>query len=930
MQKRVNRRDVLKVLGTTSVVGATTGFAPTSTTVAGQESAIGGWPQYSHDPANSGFAPNERGPGGDIEAQWRFQTDDNVVSSPAVVDGTVYVGSDDNNVYALDAGDGTEQRRFQTYDWVYSSPSVVNGTVYVGSDDNNVYALDAGDGTQQWRFKTEHGVYSSPAVVDGTVYVGSHDDNLYALDADGGAEQWRFQTDGSVTSSPGVVDGTVYVGSDDNNVYALDAGDGTEQWRFQTDDWVYSSPAVVDGTVYIGSNDSNVYALDAGDGTEEWRFQTGDWVWSSPAVVDGTVYVGSEDNNVYAVDAGEGTEQWRFQTDAEVESSPMVVDGTVYVGSEDNNVYALDAGDGTEQWRFQTEAGVFSSPAVVDGTVYVGSRDGNVYALTSAATPADIQISNFDAPSSVVSGMALTVSATLANVGGKDATKTVEWVLGDTVKSQEVTLAPDESVDVELKMDTEGLSPSDYEHSLVVGDVSKSATLTIESEATPTPTATPTETPTATPIETSTTPPTVTPTRIPTATETPAGVDGGADGGGQSSSDGSIPVDLVLGGGIGTALVGGIAWWYRGGDDGSSGSEHSPGDRSGPDTGDTGLDAGVAGSESRGTHQTTTAEEIDETEASRSTGPDNLFQSGAGDQQPGSAWAPPTAPADRDGPPDTIPTEPSVDVVYEALTNKEPLGSGGNADVVKATVPTKVSDVVVAIKEPRISGTLHTEQVQRLLSEAETWDKLDDHDNIVGVVDYGSKPVPWIAMEYMDAGHLGARRSELDIPQALWTSIAITKGVHHAHRRGVAHLDLKPENVLFRSVEDAWDVPKVADWGLSKHLLDHSKSVEGLSPQYAAPEQFDKEFGSTDDITDIYQVGAVFYELFTGRPPFEGKPAKAMHKVLHEQPTPPSEIADVPEKLDELLLTALAKDKADRYESVLYFRDAFKELFDEY
>ena len=162
-----------------------------------------------------------------------------------------------------------------------------------------------------------------------------------------------------------------------------------------------------------------------------------------------------------------------------------------------------------------------------------------------------------------------------------------------------------------------------------------------------------------------------------------------------------------------------------------------------------------------------------------------------------------------------------------------------------------------------------------------------------------------------------------------WTGIAVTKGVRHANLRVVAHLDLKPENILFRSVDDAWNVPKVADWGLSKQLLDHSKSMKGLSPQYAAPEQFDESFGPVDDLTDIYQLGAVFYKLFTGSPPFEGQPAKAMHKVLHEQPTPPSERASVPSELDEILGKSLAKEKTDRYDNVAYLRDALTKLSNE-
>jgi serine/threonine protein kinase len=279
--------------------------------------------------------------------------------------------------------------------------------------------------------------------------------------------------------------------------------------------------------------------------------------------------------------------------------------------------------------------------------------------------------------------------------------------------------------------------------------------------------------------------------------------------------------------------------------------------------------------------------------------------------------------------PDHIPRAPDLEVDYDALADQEPIGGGGNADVERATLATPDGDVDLAMKTPRLSGTLHADAVERLLAEAETWDKLDDHDHVVGVVDYGSEPVPWIAMEYMDAGHLGARAGDLPTAQALWTAIAITKGVRHAHRRGVAHLDLKPANVLFRSVEGAWDVPKVADWGLSKHLLEHSASVEGLSPQYAAPEQFDDAHGPADDVTDVYQLGALFYELFTGRPPFEGSATEVMRAVLDEQPTPPSDLADVPPGLDDVLLTALATDKDDRYDSVLYVRDALAELYDE-
>jgi outer membrane protein assembly factor BamB/PKD repeat protein len=286
--------------------------------------------------------------------------------------------------------------------------------------------------------------------------------------------------------------------------------------------------------------------------------------------------------------------------------------------------------------------------------------------------------------------------------------------------------------------------------------------------------------------------------------------------------------------------------------------------------------------------------------------------------------------AASDAVPEGIPTTPHRSITYDDLRKEDAIGSGGNADVYRATVqPESGEAVTLAVKEPRMSGTLHTDAVERLIQEAETWQSLDDHDHVVSVVDYGAQPLPWIAMEYMDSGHLGDRAGDLPLEQALWTAVSITRGVRHAHRNGVAHLDLKPENVLFRSAEGAWDVPKVADWGLSKHLLEHSKSIEGLSPHYAAPEQFDDDYGAVDDLTDVYQLGAVFYDLFTGRPPFDGRPTEVMRAVIDDSPVPPSEIADTPEALDDILLRAMAKEKADRYESVLYLRDELQAMFDE-
>jgi serine/threonine protein kinase len=284
-------------------------------------------------------------------------------------------------------------------------------------------------------------------------------------------------------------------------------------------------------------------------------------------------------------------------------------------------------------------------------------------------------------------------------------------------------------------------------------------------------------------------------------------------------------------------------------------------------------------------------------------------------------------------PPNEIPETPDVDIQYAQLEIGERIGAGGNADVFRARLPTPDGFTDIAVKQPRIDGTIGQQIVEQFIEEAETWAQLDDNDYIVGVVDFGSEPMPWIAMEYMDGGDLQGliQQTEMSLAQRAWTAGRVLEAVHHAHRHGVVHLDLKPANVLLRTTgKNTWPVPKVGDWGLAKLLLDHSGSIEGLSPEYAAPEQFDAgQYGTPDDLTDLYQLGVVCYELFTGKPPFEGRPPEVMQAVLNQTPDPPTSVnSSLPASIDAPIMNALEKKKANRQDSVLLFREELRGAFD--
>jgi outer membrane protein assembly factor BamB len=366
-----------------------------------------------------------------------------ILPSPAVVNGTVYFGSDDGNVYALNASTGAKLWSSTIGMRLESSPAVVNGVVYVGSDDDNVYALNASTGARGWSYTTGSGLLSSPAVVNGVVYIGSGDGKVYGLNANTGVRLWSFATGGvasgaAVVSSPAVVDGVVYFGGPDSNVYALNAGTGSKLWSFNISSsinyGISSSPAVADGVVYIGAPDKNVYALNARTGTKLWSFTTGDSVAASPAVANGVVYIASFDGNLYGLDAGTGAKLWSHPTGGRGFLSPAngvaVANGVVYAVGADGNSYGLSASTGAQLWSYHSAVGdsryaLISSPTIVDGVVYIRTgngltKAGNTYAF-ALGTPADLFLRIQPTPTAVRQGDLLTYAFPVWNLGPGNA-----------------------------------------------------------------------------------------------------------------------------------------------------------------------------------------------------------------------------------------------------------------------------------------------------------------------------------------------------------------------------------------------------------------------------------------------------------------------------------------------------------------------------
>jgi len=410
------RAHVISTLAALAVLSACAGgSAPDRSEPSSAEVAM-----FRGGPTHAGVYETE-GVAQEPSVLWTFATGGRVFSSPAVIGGRAYFGSDDGTLYAVDTQTGTEAWHFETGGPVRSSPAVTNGQVFFGSYDGNFYALDADSGELVWRFETTgerrwraanlDGMtpagevhtdpwdffLSSPAVADGVIYFGTGEGMLYALDASTGAVRWAFETVDTIHSSPAVSAGTVYVGNMEGRLYAVDADTGEPRWHFQAGvDSTYfnqhglqSSPVVAGGRVYIGGRDGGLHTVDAQTGEAVWKFDTnGSWVLGSAGVRGDRVYLGTSDTNMLrAVDVTTGESVFGTSLATCIYSSPAIVAETLYVGTCGGLLFAVDAISGEVRWSFRTEASAQDRHGILnsDGTWDAGKVFAGEYTFENAS-----------------------------------------------------------------------------------------------------------------------------------------------------------------------------------------------------------------------------------------------------------------------------------------------------------------------------------------------------------------------------------------------------------------------------------------------------------------------------------------------------------------------------------------------------------------
>jgi outer membrane protein assembly factor BamB len=310
----------------------------------------------------------------DGKVVWRKDFGSCIAASPAVARGVVVQGvmnpkpcargnrtSQPGFVVAMNAKTGRQVWRFRT-GVIESSPLVVDKTVYVGSWNHKVYALNLKNGRVRWSYDTGEEIDSSAAYADGTVYIGANEGHVYALNAWTGALRWRassfsrFGRREYFYATPTVAYGRVYIGNTDGTLYAFGAKTGDLLWAQNAGTYVYSGAAVWRHRVYIGTYDGRLRAFDAATGDPMWSWNAPAKIHGAPTVMAGLVYFATATTGpsahpsryvkhgprgVYAVNARTGKLVWQHLGIGQY--SPVVADAerTYLVGA--TRVYGLES-----------------------------------------------------------------------------------------------------------------------------------------------------------------------------------------------------------------------------------------------------------------------------------------------------------------------------------------------------------------------------------------------------------------------------------------------------------------------------------------------------------------------------------------------------------------------------------------------------------
>jgi outer membrane protein assembly factor BamB/predicted phosphodiesterase len=332
-----------------------------------------------------------------VKEKWKFSSDANIISTPAVDDDNVIVGNQNGKLLCLSLKNGKQKWFYQTSGAIFSSPAIAKGYVVFGSGDGKVYCLDVKKGKLKWSKETGAAVLGSPLIKNDTVFIGGSDHSFMAIDLDLGKIIWKFTgLQGPVVSTPLLYNDKIIFGAWDRNLYALNKNNGAPEWQWNNGSSVrnYSPAACIPVThedvVYVVAPDRYISAIDINNGKTLWRnndatiresigiSEDGKWIYGKTMQDTIVAYAASRDKQSAA---------WRMNCGFGYEHVPSMLiekSGNVFFGTKNGVVYCIDPSKQTIIWAHKIDNSMINTVRVINKqSIIASTMDGKIVLLAT-------------------------------------------------------------------------------------------------------------------------------------------------------------------------------------------------------------------------------------------------------------------------------------------------------------------------------------------------------------------------------------------------------------------------------------------------------------------------------------------------------------------------------------------------------------------
>ena len=357
----------------------------------GGRPATSDWPMPRGDAQSTGHADQTLPR--DLVVRWEYKAEEAIETTPAVVDGRVFVADVMGKVYAVNRADGSELWKIDFKTGFLAGASVQGDRVLIGDIDGNLYALDAASGEELWRQSTDGEISSAVAFHNGKALVCSQDGKLHCFSLQDGKPIWTYQTDDQIRCSPTVAGDRTFLGGCDGQLHVVDLNTGKGIGEpFQLGGPTGSTPSVIGSKAFLPIMDGVVFAFDWKDHQELWQYEDEERSQefrNSAAVTEDLVIVSSQYKQIDAISIDTGKRAWRHTLRRRADASPVIAGEDVWIAATDGRLVRLSLKDGTqEQWSYEIRGAFLAAPAIAGEELLIADDEGVVRCFASKAKSA--------------------------------------------------------------------------------------------------------------------------------------------------------------------------------------------------------------------------------------------------------------------------------------------------------------------------------------------------------------------------------------------------------------------------------------------------------------------------------------------------------------------------------------------------------------